>query len=116
MVDKEKYFTITVIAELNLDTEEVPKANGFIFTIPRILGKEAFFNEDDTPNKNASRFISKFLVEALSGNIHTAHQKGQIDSAEHLRDIIGHLEDLFVANCEVEIGVVDKRGWIQKES
>jgi hypothetical protein len=112
-IDKEKYFTLTVIAEMNFD--DVPKSNGFIFTVPGCFRKEAFFNEDDSPNEMASHFISKFLVEALAGNIHTSHQQGHIDSAEHLREIISRLEDLFVSNCTVDIGTVDKKGWIKKK-
>ncbi len=101
---KNKFYEVVVFAELDKDNiQALPTSSGFTFKIPKMLDQDAFFQKGGTPTEMSAVFISKMLVEALSANIHVAHQTGQIDSAEHLRSVMERLEDLFVLNCEVDI-------------
>lgn len=110
-----KIFKLVIFAELDLDDpRKIPNANGFVFSIPNVLERDDFFDHQNDPSKMSVMFITKLLVEALSGNIHASHQKGYVDSAEHLRHAIGMLEDLFVANCKVDFSQEEKKKWIDK--
>ncbi len=63
---------------------------------------KSFFDKNDFPNKEGCEVITRTLVSAISGNIFMAHQQGYIDSAAHLRLIIGQLEEMFVMNPTLE--------------
>jgi hypothetical protein len=118
MINREKYFTITILAEFDpeeLKNNLIPKSEGFILTIPKKMNREVFFNEKGVPNENGSQLISSLLMDALAGNIHTAHQFGFQDSAEHFREVISRLEDLFVSNFTVKASFEDHKGWLKNK-
>jgi hypothetical protein len=111
-MEHKKFYKVTIFAELDTDNIQVmPKAEGFVLSIPKCLNRDAFFDEKGVPNENAVRLMTKLLVESLAANIHVGHQKGNYDGAKHLREIIDSLENHFVANCEVDFGFVDKKGF-----
>lgn len=56
--------------------------------------------------KEACEATTKTLVSAIAGNIHYAHQKGMIDSAEHLREVISELEKLFIQNARMKLSKI----------
>jgi len=60
------------------------------------LDRDAYFTKDGVPNINGTKAITDALIHGLVGSIHYAHEKGQWDSAEHLRYIIGALERGFI--------------------
>lgn len=66
------------------------------------LDKSKYIDENGLPTAAGTKAITNNFVQGLIGNIHTAHQKGYWDSAEHLRFIIAELESGFVAlvNCD----------------
>lgn len=66
------------------------------------MDRNAYFDEDELPNKGGSQLLTNVLVQGLLGNIHQCHEKGYRDSAEHLRYIISELERGFVEVANVE--------------
>lgn len=75
------------------------------------LIKVTFSNNIDTSKLFDGDKITKKYVESLtyafthglSANLHTAHQQGVWDSAEHLRFIITELEKCFVQVAEAKV-------------
>ena len=56
-------------------------------------------------NEAGYRVSTEILIQGMIANIHSAHDKGLIDSADHLRHIIGELEKRFInAEYKVEEG------------
>lgn len=110
-MEKNKIFTVSVFAEVDFNhLNAVPPTRGFMLSVPRIYKKEAFFSKNEIPNENGTQLITQMLSEALMANIHTAHQNGILDSAEHFREVIATLETLFVSQCTVDVGFEDKLG------
>lgn len=66
------------------------------------LDKKMYINDNGLPTKDGLDVISNAFIQGLVCCIHTQHQNGQRDSAEHLRYIISELERGFVANINVE--------------
>lgn len=62
------------------------------------LNERAYKDENNNPTVDGCIAIRETLVSAIAGNIHYAHQRGLIDSAAHLRDVIHSLEQLFITN------------------
>ncbi len=66
------------------------------------LDRSFYFEEDGMPKAAAIKPMTQCFVQGLVGNIHTAHQLGHWDSAEHLRYIISELERGFIQPANVE--------------
>ncbi len=97
------FYTLTIFADYNDKKPEiVPKANGFAFGVPKGMPSDFFFSEKGSLNVVGGELVTKLLVESLSANIHSMHQSGVKDSAKHLREAIGLLEQLFISQCEVK--------------
>lgn len=60
-----------------------------------------FLQEGGIPTKEGIRPLTQCFIQGLVGNIHSAHQAGYWDSAEHLRYIIAELERGFIAPATV---------------
>lgn len=58
--------------------------------------------DNDVPTKEGAKILSNVLVQGLIGNIHSAHQLGFRDSAEHLRWIIEELTRGFATVANVD--------------
>jgi hypothetical protein len=65
------------------------------------VNEDSFLDEDGLPNAFGADVVTNVLVQGLVGNIHTCHQLGYRDSAEHLRFIISELERGFVEVVKV---------------
>ncbi len=94
-------FKIIAKTELTLEFIEGSQYSNHIATKVQLklsdnLDEEQYFDEKELPNVNGSKALTNAFVQGLIGNIHYAHQKGQIDSAEHLRHIISELERGFI--------------------
>lgn len=68
----------------------------FTLDISKNLDPSAYNDPSGLPTKNGCNAITQTLIQGLLGNIHTAHQQGYRDSAEHLRYIISKLEEGFI--------------------
>ena len=79
------------------------KATDILLTVPENLPVYGYL-EDGLPNERGCKAITSVLVAGLVANIHTCHQKGFKDSAEHLREIIKQLEEGFVTVGNVTEG------------
>jgi hypothetical protein len=103
-MSNKKNFKVTVYAEIDLDNlKKPPRGTSFSFSVPKELDSMGFFDKDGAPNRMSTMIITNCLVETISANIQVAHQRGHYDSAEHLRDAIGLLEDLFVTNISIDV-------------
>lgn len=110
-MDERKMFTLSIFSEVDFDhINQIPPTRGFMLSVPQFFKKEAFFSKDEIPNENGTQLITQMLSEALMANIHTAHQRGVYDSAEHFREVIALLENLFVSQCNTDVGFEDKLG------
>ena len=56
---------------------------------------------DGLPNKDGFKAMTQGMIHGLLNNIHSCHQMGLWDSAEHLRYIIKYLESGFVKQVQV---------------
>lgn len=65
------------------------------------LDRTAYFDKNDLLTHTGTKALTNTLVQGLVGNIHQSHQRGQMDSAEHLRYIIAELERGFIAQVTV---------------
>lgn len=72
------------------------------------INANMYFGEDRTLNKEGCEVFTTVAIEGLIANIHTMHQRGFRDSAEHLRYIIEKLEKGFVQQVEVGSAEWDK--------
>lgn len=66
------------------------------------LDRSHYIDENGMPKATAIKPLTQCFVQGLIGNIHSAHQSGHWDSAEHLRYIIAELERGFIAVAKVE--------------
>jgi|SRR5690606_32533535 len=65
------------------------------------LVREHYFGNDGMPNYEGGKALTNTLVQGILGNIHSQHQAGIRDSAEHLRYVMAELERGFVEVVEV---------------
>jgi hypothetical protein len=92
----------TVISKLILEhtpgSKELPQHKGlkWFLELSRPLDPNHYF-ENDNPNAEGVKVITKVLCNALIANIHYAHQMKLKDSAEHFREAIEEMQSLFVA-------------------
>lgn len=77
-------------------------ATDFNLEVDSQLNRSQYLNDEDLPTKDGSKVLSNVLVQGLIGNIHSAHQQGFRDSAEHLRWIIEELTRGFAAVANVD--------------
>lgn len=106
-MDKEKdFFKIEILGRLKSLTD-VAKSEGFIFTIPESFESSDFFDEKGFPNKAGSKMITRYLIEALVGNIFTVHGAGHYDKSEHIPDAVNLLEKLLNSKWKVHAGFDD---------
>lgn len=101
-------FHFTAISQIEL--EHIPGNNNsrHIATNIKIipsdnLDKEKYVKNNE-PTIEGSRVLTEALTQGLIANIHTSHQLGYIDSAEHLRHIINQLENGFIRIAEISKG------------
>jgi hypothetical protein len=66
------------------------------------LDKDFYFDKDSFPTKVGVKSLTQCFIQGIVGNIHSAHQKGQWDSAEHLRYVISELERGFAQVATVD--------------
>ena len=67
----------------------------FNLIIKKPLDEKQYLDAEGLPTKAGSQALSNVLIQGLVGNIHMSHEKGFIDSAEHIRWIISELERGF---------------------
>jgi hypothetical protein len=98
-------------AMLSLHLEKYPnktkptiKQTKFRLEPSDVLDKKMYVQEDGLLTEAGTKALTHVLVQGLIGNIHQSHQRGLIDSAEHLRHIIAELERGFVAQVDYSIG------------
>jgi hypothetical protein len=86
--------------------DKKPKVDSINFNLQpsQHFDKSMYVEDDGLLTKHGSNALTQVLVQSLIGNIHQAHQRGLIDSAEHLRKIISELERGFVAQVDYSIG------------
>lgn len=77
-------------------------ATDFNLEVDPRLDRTQYLGKDDLPTKEGCKILSNVLVHGLIGNIHSAHQQGFRDSAEHLRWIIDELTKGFVAVAKID--------------
>lgn len=102
-------FTVTGIVKVTAEYEPGSSkskhiATDFRLEVSKNLKRDEYLDRRELPTKAGSHALTNAFVQGLIGNIHYAHQKGFRDSAEHLRYIIGLLEDGFVAIAETGEG------------
>ena len=100
-------FSFTVICKLDLTHnkgDKTSKHNGLSFTIipSENLVASQYVEKDELPTKDGHDVVSKVLVSSLAACIHSSHQNGHLDSAEHLRRIIKELEEQFIMVAQVK--------------
>lgn len=77
-------------------------ATDFNLDVSKELDRSMYLDKEDLPTEVGSKTLSNVLVQGLVGNIHFAHEKGFIDSAEHLRWIISELERGFIEVTNIQ--------------
>lgn len=77
------------------------KAVDILLVLPKEVIESAYM-ENGRPNATGTKLLTQLFIQGLSANIHSAHQTGQRDSAEHLRYIIAELERGFVWQVNAE--------------
>lgn len=77
-------------------------ATDFNIDVSDNLDRSMYLDEKKLPTEAGSRTLSNILIQGLVGNIHLAHEKGFMDSAEHLRWIISELEKGFATVAYVK--------------
>lgn len=99
-------YTFQVVAELNVvqDLSGIANHAGskLQLNISSNLDKMAYFNQDGTMTKDGFMVSTDAMVQCIIGNIHAAHQSGDVDSAKHLRHVISELERGFVAQITIQ--------------
>ncbi len=80
----------------------------FVFSPDESLLQEAYFNPDKTMTAHAIHPASQCFIFGLIANIMYAHERGYEDSAKHLRYIIKHLEEGFVAQYKMRQGTLEQ--------
>jgi hypothetical protein len=98
-------YGFTVVTVLTLESTESNQRSKHVSTEFRLdcsknLDKQQYVN-NDIPTKNGVKAITKVLVQGLVANIHSAHQKGLKNDAEHLREVIADLEQGFIQIANV---------------
>lgn len=71
------------------------------------IDKTYYYDKPKLFNKKGSKVFTEAAIEGLVANIHTAHQKGWRDSAEHLRFIIERLTEGFAVVSDVKEDIQD---------
>lgn len=66
------------------------------FDIDPAMDAKMYASKDGVPTALGYDLISQILLEGLVGNIHAAHNSGDMDSAAHLRTVISRMERAFV--------------------
>lgn len=66
------------------------------------LDQSHYITKEGVPNAEGAKALTQVLVQGLVANIHSCHEEGYIDSAEHLRAIISELERGFIEVTNVE--------------
>ncbi len=94
----ESLITLDLVKKPN---DPIPKLDECIINLIEPLGMKGYRNKDKTLTKDGVKALTQVLVQGLNANIQGAHQKGNWDSAEHLRYVISELERSFVAVVDV---------------
>jgi hypothetical protein len=63
------------------------------------LNRSQYLDKEDLPTADGAKVLTNVFVQGLVANIHSAHQKGYWNDAEHIRYIISELERGFVENA-----------------
>jgi hypothetical protein len=101
-------YRITGISQLTLEYKEGDKKSRHISTdfnleVGNNVDKDRFFDKDNLPNADGSKALTHCLVHGLVANIHYAHEKGFINDAKHLRQIIAELERGFIQIPKISV-------------
>jgi hypothetical protein len=103
---------LEVFTKIELEHEPGKKGTNlretkFYLNVSKNLNASMYNGADGLPTHDGSKAITEVLTQGLIGNIHQSHDRGYIDSAVHLRSIIGKLEKGFVALANVNPGIYD---------
>lgn len=93
------------IAILTVDVEDgAAKLNNVTISLDLSsnLTRQAYFHHPGSLTREGAKAMTQAFVQGLVANIHTEHQKGTWDSAEHLRYIIAELERGFKRVVEIQ--------------
>lgn len=92
------HFEVMSFLEVESEDGKSKRTSRFSLDMSENLNERAYKDKNNNPTVDGCVAIRETLVSAIAGNIHYAHQKGLIDSAVHLRDVIHSLEQLFIVN------------------
>jgi hypothetical protein len=104
-------FHFTVTSQLVLEHDGRSKHSTHVETnidleLSRNLIKDTYVKPDGVEwTAEGCKVITRTLCSALASNIHYAHQRGLKDSAEHMREIIDDLGEMFArADAKISQG------------
>ncbi len=82
---------------------KMPELNStsFKLELDDIFNKSQYFDEDDNLTIHGVKATTQCFVQGLVANIHYSNQRGLLNDAEHLRDIISSLERGFIQIAEI---------------
>ncbi len=75
--------------EFNLDVSGIPQR--------QMIGP------DGVPTKEGAKALTQAFLHGIVGNIHNEHQRGNWDSAAHLRYVISEMERAFAVSPKIDI-------------
>jgi hypothetical protein len=86
---------------VTLEHKDGEKTSAHVYTdynvsVSKNVDQSIFLDENGLPTAEGHRALTQCFVQGLIGNIHTAHQKGFRNDAEHLRYVISELERGFI--------------------
>lgn len=114
-MEENNLIKITIFAEWNKENfNKVPLANGFMFTVPGFTPENFLQDRTGKPNLRGAQLITKLLVESLSGHIHSMHKNEKWDKKKHLNEVIMHLRELQLMDCNVDFDKEVVQEWMNK--
>lgn len=94
-------FEFSAKAKIELESiniSNVTKLNfcEFVLKIPKNVDENEYYNDSEMLNIYGAKMASLVFLNGIMANIHSSHQAGVFDSAEHFRWVISEMETLFV--------------------
>lgn len=106
------HFSFTAISQVEMEHETGTPLSKHVKTnlrleISKNLDRKIYLTPDDLPSPEGIKPLTVALIQGLVANIHSAHQSGVWDSAQHIRYIIDELQRGFVQVTEVSKSTMD---------
>lgn len=94
-------FSFTAVSKITLECKPGDKKSTHVATDFRLevegLPENVYLTPEELPSKEGIKPLTLAFVHGLVGNIHSAHEQGFWDSAEHLRYCIDELTRGFAS-------------------